>query len=80
MSTRLQRYLAARRAGGWGWRPRYEEAEAPNETAAWFAGHYTALLEEMIGYLGQDTAERLVEAHADVEAAAATPEDPGGAS
>ena len=41
---------------------------ASDEMACGFVG---ALLEDLIRYLGQDTAERLVDAHLDAEAAAA---------
>jgi len=44
---RLREYLEARREGGFGWIPRYDEKVA-NGNMALLAGHYSALLADVL--------------------------------
>ena len=47
----IQGYLAARKAGGRGWKSDYEKAVCGgNENWAYLAGHYSALLDDVLKF------------------------------
>lgn len=47
----LKDYLAARKGGGWGWKSEYEKSVCGDkEDWAFLAGHYSALLEDLLRF------------------------------
>jgi len=61
----LIKYLKAKEQGSWGWRTRYGEEVAADESGktnyASLSGHYSRLLDEVIEIVGLDRLYRLAD-------------------
>lgn len=62
MTKRLRRYLAAREAGGWGWKAKYERKEMPDDQDwPWLVGFYGGMLDELLDAIGEKQISKMMD-------------------
>ena len=70
--SRLKKYLAAKKSGGWGWKAKYEDELMHGQiNYASLAGHYSGLLSEALSLIPSAILEHIDEINVNHEANAA---------